>query len=247
MATDLEGAKGLPVDSRHVAFHRDQARHEASVDADVCVDGLAPQNIANLRSDTHTANVWTKYNLLRVLWDPAKDNGCAGIQGLASTVSLGSPRAPTAKTLGPTVTLTTLTLPDTPVGSPAYFNIRAIDHNNYLSPGTASVGPFYVDTVKPRVTQVSINEGDSPKWTPSGDGVFYRRGRLVMRIDIRDGEPVGEPQVVYPARNIITGPSYEVTADGTRMLAVQLDEAAIPREIYVISDFFAFIRSKLGE
>jgi serine/threonine protein kinase/Tol biopolymer transport system component len=92
--------------------------------------------------------------------------------------------------------------------------------------------------------QISTQQGGSPKWARSGKTLYFRRGRQVMRIGIENGNPVGDPEIAFPAPNIITGGSYDITADEKRMIAVQLHDDAIPNEIRVITNFFDVIRNR---
>ena len=68
-----------------------------------------------------------------------------------------------------------------------------------------------------------------------------------MSVGFEDGRPVGDAAAVFPARNLAFGRSYSITADGSRMLAVQLDDAGIPGEIRVITGFFEEIHRVTGE
>jgi len=70
----------------------------------VCVDGLSPNQVQSLTSPSHTPNVWSNDTTVDLMWQPASDNGCAGVDGLASKWNLGGTSVPTTINLGPSTT-----------------------------------------------------------------------------------------------------------------------------------------------
>ena len=123
----------------------------------VCVDGTAPNLISGLTSTNHSTSVWSNNPSLAMKWKAPTDVGCAGIKGLAYKLSLGSPSTPTVMNITGAATAKTVTL--SPSTSGWYFNLRAVDKVNYFSPGNRYAGPYYIDTTKPVVTSVVINNG----------------------------------------------------------------------------------------
>ncbi len=91
--------------------------------------------------------------------------------------------------------------------------------------------------------QVTNGGGTSPKFSPDGRALLYRKGRNIFQIALQDGKPVpdktaGEVVQRFLTRNLESGKAYALAPDGNGMLAVQLGDASIPREIRVITDFF---------
>ncbi len=123
----------------------------------VCVDGTAPKPVSGLASTNHAANTWSNNPSLAMKWSTPTDVGCAGIKGLAYKVSLGSPSTPAVMNITGAATAKTVTLSSSTSGW--YFNLRAVDKVNYFSPGNRYSGPYFIDTTKPVVTTVSINNG----------------------------------------------------------------------------------------
>ena len=96
--------------------------------------------------------------------------------------------------------------------------------------------------------QVTTGGGSSPKWSRDGAALFYRQGRFIMRIAVENGRPVGDAAPAFPARNLSSGaPDYDLDPDGLSMLAVQVSEEAIPREIRIVTNFFDEIRRIAGD
>jgi Tol biopolymer transport system component len=95
--------------------------------------------------------------------------------------------------------------------------------------------------------QVSSGGGGAPRWSPDGRALLYRKGRTILQVAIDDGRPVGEPVQRFVARRLVEGSAYALASDGDSLLAVQLGDAAIPREIRVITDFFDEIRRVTDE
>ena len=94
--------------------------------------------------------------------------------------------------------------------------------------------------------QVSTDGGQAPKFGRSGQTLYFRRHRAVMRVGFDDGRPVGEAVAVFAAPNLAEGYGYDITADETRMVTIQLDDDAIPTELRVITNFFDVIREAVG-
>ena len=91
--------------------------------------------------------------------------------------------------------------------------------------------------------QVSTDGGQAPKFGRSGRTLYFRRHRTILKVGFEDGRPVGEAVEVFAAPNLAIGASYDVSADETRMVAVQLDDDAIPTELRVITNFFDVVRA----
>ncbi len=97
-----------------------------------------------------------------------------------------------------------------------------------------------------RPLRVTLEGGRSPKWGPTGETLYYRVGRGVRRVGFTEGTLVGEPVTIFDAPNLATMETYEVSPDEARMLAVQVGEDSISREIRVITNYFDEIRRVAG-
>ena len=96
--------------------------------------------------------------------------------------------------------------------------------------------------------QVTSGGGSATKWSRDGAALFYRQGRFIMRVAVEDGRPVGDAAPVFAAPNLTSGsPDYDLDPDGQSMLAVQVSEEAIPREIRIVTNFFDEIRRVAGD
>jgi len=91
--------------------------------------------------------------------------------------------------------------------------------------------------------QVSTHGGQAPKFGRSGRTLYFRRHRTIMRVGFEDGRPVGESVEVFAAPNLNVEASYDISTDETRMVAIQLDDDAIPTELRVVTNFFDVIRA----
>ena len=65
----------------------------------------------------------------------------------------------------------------------------------------------------------------------------------MQRIGFDEGKLIGDATKVFAAPGLAPATSYDVTADETRIIAVQLNEEAVPTEIRVITNFFNVIRT----
>lgn len=131
---------------RIYAYARGTGTSTASGSDIVCVDGLAPNRATNVRSTTHTPNVWTNRRPFTAAWTAASDNGCAGMQGYGYRYSTNGCSTPTSRNLG-NVTTTSTSFGST-TGTRWYFNLRSFDRLDNASSSTC-IGPFLVDTVAP--------------------------------------------------------------------------------------------------
>jgi Tol biopolymer transport system component len=94
---------------------------------------------------------------------------------------------------------------------------------------------------------VSTKGGTGPVWSRSGDRLFFRQGRLLMRVPVvsQPRLEVGRPEVVFDAGwELGQGTAhsyyqfdYDVLPDG-RFLMVKNDPEAIPTRINVIFNWF---------
>jgi hypothetical protein len=81
-----------------------------------------------------------------------------------------------------------------------------------------------------RVWQVSVNGGEEPIWSSSGETLYYRFGNRMMGVSI-NYEPelsFGDPKLIFERPfNNVPGYSYDLSADDKRFL-VLLPEAEKP-------------------
>lgn len=83
----------------------------------------------------------------------------------------------------------------------------------------------------------------SPVWSPTGDAIFYK-GRALVRVpvDTEGGFTPGTPEVLFDVDwiNDETGPHYDVSPDGERLLAVEMPGGpgnVGPNQFVVIQDW----------
>ena len=74
------------------------------------------------------------------------------------------------------------------------------------------------------VQQVSVAGGaEEPRWSPSGDRLFYRNGQRIMVAAVETGPPlsVATPEVFYSGAFVnVSGRSYDISSDGQRALVM---------------------------
>jgi hypothetical protein len=95
--------------------------------------------------------------------------------------------------------------------------------------------------------QVTSGGGTAPKWSRDGHVLMYRQGRTILQVTVDNGRPVGAAVQRFAARNLARGLLYDLAPDGNSMLAVQIGDGSIPREIRVVTHFFDQIRRVAGE
>ena len=94
--------------------------------------------------------------------------------------------------------------------------------------------------------QVSSDGGAQPIWAKNGE-IFYRSGAdiRVVRTRLTKGFEFDAPRVLFHSGLMATSPtvyqSFDVTADGKRILAVTIPEASRPRQIDVLLDWTAML------
>ncbi len=128
----------------------------------ICVDGLAPNTVSGLGSTTHPQGVWRSSKAFLARWTKPTDLGCAGISGLAYSLTTSPTSVPSTQNITGAATGKSLTIGNT---NGVYFHIRARDAVGNLSKITRHYGPIRVDTTKPTVTSVRINNNST--WTRS--------------------------------------------------------------------------------
>lgn len=94
--------------------------------------------------------------------------------------------------------------------------------------------------------QISFGGGLAPKWGPLGTSLYYRVGRSIVRIAMADGRPKGEPERVFKGPRLERGPAYSLSADETRLLAIEVAEDSIGDEIRIVTNFFDRLREVAG-
>ena len=89
--------------------------------------------------------------------------------------------------------------------------------------------------------QVSIGGGTEPRWKASAD-LYYRDGHrwFSTRVSTSSSGPQWErPQLIFDTEFIDTpGMSWDVSADGRRLLVVKRTESVSPTTINLIVDWF---------
>ncbi len=121
----------------------------------LCVDSSPPNDIAQLRSTSHSSGVWSRSSQVQMAWTKATDVGCARVTGLATLVTDKSYSNPSRSTMSGAKTGIYFDVGETPG---KYFHIRAIDGVGNLSKLTGHWGPIRVDKTPPSLKSVSIND-----------------------------------------------------------------------------------------
>ncbi len=93
--------------------------------------------------------------------------------------------------------------------------------------------------------RISSNGGQEPKWSPSGDRLYFRSpdGRSVFVVDVLGGDPLrfGREELLFEG-NFDPGPrwgfKWDIHPDGDRFLMLQVEDSENPREIRVVSNWF---------
>ena len=72
------------------------------------------------------------------------------------------------------------------------------------------------------VQQVSVAGGaEEPRWSPSGDRLFYRNGQRIMVAAVETGPPLSVEEVFYSGAFVnVSGRSYDISSDGQRALVM---------------------------
>ena len=103
-----------------------------------------------------------------------------------------------------------------------------------------------------RVTKVSVNGGNQPRWGKNGKELLYVEGSTLMSVPVSDsgGFSAGLPRPLFDNAGLLAGaglkPQYDVTDDGQKFVLVERvgDETAKPRSIHVVQNWFAEFRDR---
>ena len=109
---------------------------------------------------------------------------------------------------------------------------------------------IYVRSFPPtdtRLWKVSRTMGEEPFWSPAGDELFYRFGSRFMSVRYRADEEFHheDPEVAFEGRfENVPGISYQVSADGQRLLALKFvfDDTQLTR-IRIVLNWFAELKT----
>jgi Tol biopolymer transport system component len=91
--------------------------------------------------------------------------------------------------------------------------------------------------------QVSVDGGTEPLWASRSGELFYRNGSKMMAVRIRTGSgiEVDAPSLLFEGdyyRSQINSRSYDVTADGQRLVMIKTPEASAARHVNVVLNWF---------
>lgn len=92
-------------------------------------------------------------------------------------------------------------------------------------------GPYHVYAIRldrrdPRVVPVSAGPGELPRWSPQGDGLYYRTATRFYWVPYtgREEAPFGEPELFIEGNYLnVAGPEMEVSQDGRRLLLLKAE------------------------
>ncbi|MBN2153826.1 MAG: SBBP repeat-containing protein, partial [Candidatus Lokiarchaeota archaeon] len=108
------------------------------------IDVTPPSPVANLRSTSHTVDLWSNDRTIEVAWDEAVDSGGSGIAGY-SFIWFPVPQTPP---MSISTTITNHTSGELSDQASWFFNIIAIDFADNPS-SLVSLGPFKIDGTPP--------------------------------------------------------------------------------------------------
>jgi Tol biopolymer transport system component len=98
---------------------------------------------------------------------------------------------------------------------------------------------------------VSTDGGRSPRWSPDGRELYYRRGDTFLAAAISTAGPltVGDPRTLFTLRahpgRSTNHAGYDVAADG-RFLLLRLEPRAIPTQINIVLNWFEELRARVN-
>jgi serine/threonine-protein kinase len=98
---------------------------------------------------------------------------------------------------------------------------------------------------------VSTDGGRSPRWSPDGRELYYRRGDTFLAVPVSTTGPlsVGDARALFDIHAGVGRSSnhagYAVAPDG-RFLVLRLDPRAIPTQINVVLNWFEELKAKVG-
>jgi serine/threonine-protein kinase len=105
--------------------------------------------------------------------------------------------------------------------------------------------------------QISIDGGEQPRWSPTGDEVFFWQGRRLIAVPVRTSPTldVGPPRALFElpfahaalAFDAPQGsPVWAVAPDGRRFLVVKpADEESTPRPIHIVENWFEELTARV--
>jgi dipeptidyl aminopeptidase/acylaminoacyl peptidase len=99
---------------------------------------------------------------------------------------------------------------------------------------------------------ISNGRGDSPRWSPQGDEIFYCSGRRLMVVPVSAGPELraGKPRILFEREDFgnLDGWPYDVSRDGQRFL---IGKTAFPArsgtELQVVVNWFEELKDKMRE
>jgi hypothetical protein len=98
--------------------------------------------------------------------------------------------------------------------------------------------------------QVTNRGCETPRWSPKGDGMFYRCGQrwYWAALSGSDDPPFRPPELFLEGDYLnIAGPGYEVSPDGTRLLLLQGSGERTRGTLDVITNWRAELERRLPE
>ena len=117
----------------------------------------------------------------------------------------------------------------------------------YASDVTGRIEVYVQRFPEPGATvRISSSGGQEPKWSPSGDRLYYRStdGRRVFAVDVDAGESFrfDREELLFEG-SFDPGPrwgsKWDIHPDGDRFLMLQIEESENPREIQIVTNWFA--------
>jgi hypothetical protein len=114
-------------------------------------------------------------------------------------------------------------------------------------------GPYEVYALRldgsSRTVRVSSGGGETPRWSPRGDGLFYRNGRRFYWVPLTGSseEPFGTPELFLTGSfNNVAGPEVGVSADGSALLLLLADGDPQTATLDLVENFRGTLIERLG-
>jgi Tol biopolymer transport system component len=96
---------------------------------------------------------------------------------------------------------------------------------------------------------ISIDGGEEPVWSRDGKELFYRNGQrwMVVTTVTQPTFDASRPRLLFEGNYLnVTGLSYDVTADGRRLVLIRGLDVSPTREIHVVLNWFEELKRLTG-
>jgi dipeptidyl aminopeptidase/acylaminoacyl peptidase len=97
--------------------------------------------------------------------------------------------------------------------------------------------------------QLSVSGGNTPRWSPEGDRVYFRQNNAMMvaTVNARGALSAGPPQQLFDGGWALKGSlDFEIRSDGKSFLMILQAPEAIPTRIDLVLNWFAVLTAKMS-